>query len=194
MANENKCGYCREVGHQKRKCPMFHGQRAMIWNGTVEVRKKLHETLATVGVGNGAIISAHDYGELNNYLVLDHAEVVSEWQIYSFSNLKYSKQVKITRTEETDMFTLSLLNLRTSQATVRRFYHHYLTKGGWDEGYEGYGSFRLLSPSNDECEVADERFEQRVLIPKRLCFGTENTGGWAHSRMEKSLLIDPKTL
>jgi hypothetical protein len=191
---ENKCGWCRESGHQKRKCKEFHTLRSYVWNTTILNRKAVVREMASSGVGNGAIIQVAEWNKKSNFLVLDPSERINSWQIFQFKNIKYSKQVRVSESYRQDEYgeilRIPLLNLATSTACSLGFYEHYLRNGGYKTGYEGYGSFRLLSPSNDECEIADSVYEENILINKRLAVPEEAARTNWNPAMLKSCIVD----
>lgn len=192
--SENKCGWCRESGHQKRKCKEFHTLRSYVWNTSILNRKAVVSGMASSGVGNGAIIQVSEWNKKSNFLVLDPTEEIKNWRMFEFKNVKYSKQVRAIESSRQDEYgeilRIPLLNLATSTACSMGFYEHYLKNGGYRHGYEGYGSFRLLSPSNDECEIADAVYEENILISKRLAVPEETARSNWNPPILKSCLID----
>jgi hypothetical protein len=199
MANSTRCGYCQKTGHQKRKCAIFHGERKRVWDESVGGRKSLVRLMAETGCGNGAIIAHAQWSKKNNYLVLDPTEAIADWEMLSFKRVKYSKRVTLfSNTSIADgygqLFEIPVLDLAANQQITINIYHKFLVQGGWKEGYEGWGSMRILSPSYDECDIADEVFEQNIPIAERLAVKEELEVNKYYPKLNKQLIIDPSKL
>ena len=183
MATSRKCGWCEEVGHQKRNCETYHSTRALVWKGTIARRAGLLERMAKMGVGNGAIIhieERHDGADVKvPYMVLDNEEQVSLWSFFSFKNVKYSKRVMAL---ETDMFSydsvqIKLFSLKESRQLVRYLNLKELANGGSTSSYLGWSSFTILEPSHDPHEINAELLKKDI---------------WCHKRLATSLEIDQR--
>lgn len=59
MRAPRACGYCRDVGHVRPKCPMFHRQRADLHNHVLSEIQKVYKYLCEKGLGPNALINAN---------------------------------------------------------------------------------------------------------------------------------------
>lgn len=95
--SDRLCGYCRDSGHQVRKCPVYAEHRWIALSHTPKERKFLIDTLAKLGFGLGATFRLRDwYGSSEMTVTLVDHNWIKSMQFCSYKKVKYSKQVKIT--------------------------------------------------------------------------------------------------
>ena len=117
---QRACGYCRDIGHQRPKCPMLHEQRRGFHDHIKNETLKVYRFLCSIGLGPNALVDAnvlnwgprhhkepllaqilpYDYQVEQRYYHGDTYKTVFTERIvnslYRCKNVKYSKQIKIT--------------------------------------------------------------------------------------------------
>ena len=174
MATSRKCGWCDQIGHQKRNCGTYHSERAYLWKQTIARRKEILSCMAATGIGMGAVIEINSgFKGKSQYLILDNEESIPYWNFFNFRNVKYSKRVTL---HEYDRFSYESYRIRVfSVKEGRETYVHLMLKELLQGGHKGkddhlgWSSFRVLQPSNDPFEVCNEDvFKDRIWCNKRL--------------------------
>ena len=186
---ELKCGYCREATHRRPVCPKLHHQRREVYNNTVDRRKSLYSAAIKVGFANGAIIQFRDWSVVRLGTVLDVESSIPSWDFYNYRKVAYSKQVACTFLDPYDAYTSFCIkvlvdgNTRLARVPTGVFFGREMPSYLADD-------FKVLSPSHDEYEVADEVWGKDIEIHRRLALGTEITGKWGDVMLNNALTLD----
>lgn len=118
--NRRACGYCREVGHQRPKCPLFLRQRKSVIEHPVAELDRVYRELCRLGFGPNALIDRnlfawgpsrdsdaplvcqvlpYDYPMVRQYYNGDTEPcdyyMTNIHRTFVTQNVKYSKQIKL---------------------------------------------------------------------------------------------------
>lgn len=190
---ERLCGYCRETGHRKPSCPMFHEHRNLVLTHTPKERKRLLEYLGKIGLGNGAMIKFDpDWYNISMGAIgiIHDFEWVSACSFFDVRNVRYSKQVKIdTRSVEKDYYYRSIhvnylatgngfsdhrnLGIRISRFIDKINGVTHREAAEWDDPH-----WEIVSPSHD-IDYDPDILIRHVYMPRRLLMpGEQEWNGW----------------
>jgi hypothetical protein len=91
------CGYCRDAGHNKSKCPLMDEQRHILLTHTPKQRQKLANRMLELGYGPGAMLTRHD-GVSNPHLIVleDWDKWISSTHFCETVNIRNTKRVRLT--------------------------------------------------------------------------------------------------
>jgi len=116
---QRACGYCRDIGHQRPKCPNLHNQRKELVAHVNNETLKIYKYLCSAGLGPNALVNASvlNWGAstskpplLAQVLPYDFELTQRYWSgssykatfadtlasaLYRTKNIKYSKQISI---------------------------------------------------------------------------------------------------
>lgn len=172
MVTSRKCGWCEQIGHQKRNCETYHSERAYLWKQTIARRKELLSCMAATGMGMGAVFEAPGSAK-NKYIVIGNEESIPSWNFFTFNPIKYSKRVKLQERDRFswDSYRICVFSVNDGCKTHLYVVLRELMLGGFkgEEGTLGWGSVRVLQPSNDPFEVnGEDVFKNNIWCNKRL--------------------------
>ena len=194
MGKMRECGWCKDIGHDKRGCEVYHGLRKRVWLETVAARRSMLETMAHNGLGLGALVKSYNYSKEVIVLLMQQEENIPQWRFHNFKNIKYSKAVKATpyslSHDAYEGFRFTGLHMDDSRETTFHFNYSCLMEGGVVNGdsYRGWGMFDIVAPSNDPYRYSEEDLKKNILIPKRLATTRELAADSWHSALIESEL------
>lgn len=189
------CGYCTDTEHRRPNCPTFHGLRRRVWNGHVDGRKRVIDTLTQVGLGPGAIFEGSDYKGHRNFMTLSVESRILEWRFFNYKFVKYSKQVNLIshmHNDSWESYNINCMDMSTGTPVYYSFTPYQLFKGSVpkDKNIE-WGSFRVLSPSHDEYAYDESLLTKQIYINSRLAEREEKAISKNYPQIQERLL-DPR--
>lgn len=196
MGKMRECGWCKDIGHDKRGCEVYHGLRKQVWLATVAGRRHMLETMTRNGLGLGALVKVYNSAKETTVLLMQQEENIPRWQLHEYRNIKYSKAVKATtRSVENnsyESFCFTSLHLEDSREVMFYFSYDCLMNGGVksSDPYRGYGMLDIIAPSNDPYRYSEEDLKKNISIPKRLASRRELDGNnWYPVLIESELKL-----
>lgn len=167
-----KCGYCRDLGHRRPKCPILHTLRNKIYVDTVKERKIVYAAMIKYGLGNGAIVKVKEWDGPRTCIVTDLESCIDSWRFYSFRKERYSKKAVCDFTQLEGSY--SSYNVK---ALVNGSMQHMRIPAAflYEAGRTYYNNDRLVVavPSHDEYEMDDNIWFRNIHISDRLAIGSE---------------------
>lgn len=196
MGKMRECGWCKDIGHDKRGCEVYHGLRKRVWQETVAARRNMLETMAHNGLGLGALIKSYNYNKEVTVLLMQQEENIPQWRFHNFKNIKYSKAIKATpyslSNDGYEGFRFTGLHMDDSRETTFHFNYSCLMEGGvkGSDSYRGWGMFDIVAPSDSPYRYSEEDLKKNILIPKRLATQRElSADGWVPALIESELKL-----
>jgi hypothetical protein len=174
MGKMRECGWCKDIGHDKRSCEVYHGLRKLVWLETIAGRRNMLEAMAANGLGLGALVKTYNYANEVTVLLMQQEENIPGWRFHNFKNIKYSKAVKATTyslsNDAYESFRFTGLHMEDSRETTFHFNYGCLMEGGANvnDSYRGWGTLDVVAPSDSPYRYSDEDLKKNILIPKRL--------------------------
>ena len=197
MGKMRECGWCKDIGHDKRSCEVYHGLRKRIWLETIAGRRNMLEAMAAKGLGLGALVKTYNYSNDVTVLLMQQEENIPGWRFHNFKNIKYSKAVKATTyslsNDAYESFRFTGLHMEDSREATLHFNYGCLMEGGasLSDSYRGWGMLDIVAPSDTPYRDSDEDLKKNILIPKRLATQREldAVNGWHPVLIENELKL-----
>jgi hypothetical protein len=165
------CGYCREAGHQKPKCPLFMEHRRQVLTHVPAMRKKVLDAFVKSGFGVGVIFEWHDtYENTTGIAMIQDYSFIGGLNFMTSKNVKYSKQVRLTAGSLEDYYGtvyFPSIAMWDGISQKRNMSVPYAQLRGLEENK--YNRHRkILSPSYDYPDFDPALFIQNIRMPARL--------------------------
>ena len=192
MGKMRECGWCKDIGHDKRSCEVYHGLRKRVWQETIAGRRNMLEAMTANGLGLGALVKTYNYSKEVTCLIMQQEENIPGWRFHTFKNIKYSKAVKATTynlsNDAYESFRFTGLHMEDSRETTFHFNYLCLMEGGasLSDSYRGWGMFDIIAPSDSPYRYSDEDLKKNILIPKRLATQRELSADSRHPALIES--------
>jgi hypothetical protein len=169
MSESRLCGYCRLPGHRKPECPEIHAERNAILTHTPLQRKAVLKRFAEVGLGIGAMLKIQNYWDNNNeYLAyVQDLDFVGNMNFIDVRNIKYSKKVRVTKINASDMFgyrTIYIPLVRMGHGTTEKVNHPFKLFHNEQE----YNTTTQIISASDNVDVDPQLMINNVHVPRRL--------------------------
>lgn len=165
------CGYCKDAGHQKPKCPLFLDHRKQVLTHVPAMRKQILDALIKVGFGVGAIIEHNREQEnIKGIAMIQDYSFIGNMNFMGHKKVKYSKQVRLIPSGIGDFYgsiyfsAIAMWDGISEKRTISVPYAQL--KGQGESNY--YKFTTLLSPSHDYPEFNPSLFVQNIRMPARL--------------------------
>lgn len=93
--DERCCGYCRDIGHTRPKCPMLLLQQETVRKFVAEERMRIHKKLMEWGLGVGAIFGYLDEHEEERQAIIPSHEFIGWYVTPEYDKVRRSKKCRI---------------------------------------------------------------------------------------------------
>lgn len=165
------CGYCRETGHQKPKCPLFLEHRRQVLTHTPAMRKTIMDAVVRVGLGVGTIVEFHDsYENITGIAMIQDYTFIGGLNFMDSKKILYSKQVRLTAGGINDHYGsiyFPAIAMWDGVSQKRKISVPYNQLRGVGEN-KYYKHTKILSPSTDYPEIDPTIYTQNIRMPARL--------------------------
>lgn len=168
---QRNCGYCKEAGHQKPKCPLFLDHRNQVLTHTPYMRKKVLDAIVKCGFGVGTIFEyRRDADSINGIAMIQDYNFIANLNFMEHKKVRYSKQVRLQKNGIDDFYGgvyFQGIAMWDGVSQKRTMHIPYNQLRGAQENYIDR-RVKILSPSHDYPEIDPMIFTQYVRMPIRL--------------------------